>query len=111
MKTKGKSTLLGSTGKLVGFGFGSHPIKNGWFLNVVIYRVGKYEYAICLSEGEGKGNPDAQRESLGQDVPGESFARYAVRGISGVPFTNVKKIIGEEMPKAVPGLNMEWLEE
>lgn len=113
MNNKGKSTLIGQVGKMVGFGFADHPILENSFLEVVFYQTPS-EYVICISEGPLAGvslaiRANLQRPGLGVSVPGEAFAPYAQRSIEGkMPFEELKKIMNEEMPKSLFGIKLEW---
>lgn len=113
MINKGKSTLIGQVGKLIGFGFADHPILENSFLEVVFYQTSN-EYVICISEGPLSGisltnRACLQRPGLGMNVPGEDFAPYAQRSIEGkLPYEELKKIMNEDMPKSLPGIKLEW---
>lgn len=113
MNSKGKSTLIGEVGKLIGFGFADHPILENSFIEVVFYQT-KTEYVICISEGSLAGVSLAnrathQRTELGDDVPGAAFAPYAARSIGGaLPYEELKKLMNETMPQSLPGIKLEW---
>lgn len=113
MNTKGKSTLVGQVGKLIGFGFADHPILGDSFINLTLYKT-KDEYVICISEGSQSRvsliqRASLQRPNLGQDVPGESFAPYAARSIEGkLPYEELKKLMNESLPRSLPDIKLEW---
>lgn len=113
IQTKGKSTLIGQTGKLIAFGFAEHPILENSFIEVVLYQT-KREYVICMSEGPLAGVPlpnraNVQRTGLGSSVPGAAFAPYAARSLEGkLPYEEFKKVMNDSMPASLPGIQMEW---
>ncbi len=116
MNTKGKSTLLGQMGKLIGFGFADHPTAEDAFIEVVFYQT-KTEYVICITEGPMAGlslsqRASMQRQGLGTEVPGEAFAPFAARSIERddkkLPYEELKKLFNESMPQSLPGVKLEW---
>lgn len=108
LETKGRSTLLSQVGKLIGFGFASHPLMRGYYVEIVFYQT-PTEYVLCFSEGPGEGDPAAQRQGLGDDVPGALFAPYAQRSIQGsLPYDDFKKVMAETLPESMPGIKLEW---
>lgn len=106
MREMGKSTLLKKTGKLMGFGYGQHPLKADWYMNVVIYRTDT-DYVLCISElPKSQADPAALRKNLGTDVPGAAFAPYAARAIDvRFPFAQLKETLKEL------NANIEWFKE
>ena len=108
METKGRSYLLGETGRMVGFGFAPHPVMANHFIEAVFYKT-QTEYVICITEGPGKGDPTSQRTGLGTKVKGKFFAQYAQRCIGGeCSLEDFKKIMEESLSLGMPGIVFEW---
>lgn len=111
MNIVGRSTLVGQEGKLIGFGFAPHPVFPNSFLEVIFYQTNK-EFVICMSEGTGKGDPETQKEGLGELVAGELFAPYAHRSVAisnDMDYEKFKALMMETLPESIKGLRMEWL--
>lgn len=103
-KTTRRSTLVGKTCRVAGFGFIPHPEKNWWWINIVVYRVGA-GYLFTLGEHADSPNRDRLRKSLGKCVPGVVVAPYAVRALEGdISFEELKQHCEESWP----GAGFEW---
>jgi hypothetical protein len=105
MEQKGKSTLIGKTATLVGFGFAPHPLQLNCYIESVVYQLANDEFVLCLAQGEGEGNPVEQRKGLGQKVPGVLFAPFAERHINGIDFLKLQEIMAQGMPE----MKFEWI--
>lgn len=105
----GKSTLIGTTGLFVGFGYGSHILKKDWFISVCFYHI-KNNWIICMSEGSGKFDVKSQKSGLGKKVSGENLIPYAVRCIGGLPYQEFRDIMNQELKITIPDIKFEWFE-
>ncbi len=105
---RGRGTLEGSQGRIVGHGAGPHPtIGTAGFMSLFLVRT-RTEWVVCMTEGAGRYNWKEARKGLGVEIPGEQFAPFAQQGLSSrVPFEEVKGV----MAKSFPDLKFEWWEE
>jgi len=103
------ATLNGQRGIVVGHGAMPHPANpDDGFVALFVVLI-PTQWVVCLSQAEFGGYDYAEsRKGLGAPVDGETFAKFAARGIPvSVPFGDVKDTIEKSWPDA----KMEWLQE
>ena len=75
-------TLVGKTLRMVGFGFGPHPMEAGAYIHAVLYRQTRRSFVLCLSD-VARPDVDMARSGLGCEVDGGLIAQFAVRHLEG----------------------------
>ena len=78
----GRSTLSGQMLRLVGFGFGPHPVESGAYIHALLYRQTRRSFVLCLSD-VAVPDVDLARSGLGGEVEGDLVAPFAVRLLEG----------------------------
>jgi hypothetical protein len=105
-KVVGKSSLLGEKLTYVGFSFDDHPLSAGMKIQMVVYKLGKDSFVLCLSE---TAHPDMEQavNDLGAVVDGCDVAPFAVRRVDGVSIKELQNVLKE----SYAGAEYHWLED
>lgn len=103
-----KSDLLGHQFRLVGFGYGNHPQKEGAKIQFTFFhKLNSSQYCICLSDVSPSQVNDftpVLRQQLGTIVGHEEIIPYVQRGVDGASYSQFRKIMAQL------NIQIEWWE-
>jgi len=108
--TLGRSTLAGKRGKYVGFGFGPHPIKPGWSIQIMVFHSAPNNFYIGLADVAGPGDWAAAMVQLGSEIDMGEVAPWIQRGIDGdfISLPLVKDLFRDKLES---GYRFAWVAE
>lgn len=110
LDTRGRSTLAGKQGKYVGVGFGPHPLKVGWSIQIMVFYYAPENFYIGLADVEGPGDLLTATLQLGTELDLGEVAPWIHRGVEGkeATLTLVKELFKD---KVASGYTFRWLDE